>query len=230
MAKELPYFKFNVAEFLLGRISTKKYDVIGIFTLVCCHYWHKECSISLEELEEKLSKSSIKKLISLDFLKINEGEVSIPFLDEQYIELSKTHKVNSDNGSKGARVRWSKKHSGANGGANGEPIALRKDKDIEVDKDKIKIRKDIPTESEFLNYCQTFLNGTYLSYEKSLKAKFLQWSENKWRDGYNKPISNWKTKIQNTLPYLKPERVVENKVNQTLDAHELTKQKLGIHE
>ena len=49
----------------------------------------------------------------------------------------------------------------------------------------------------------------------SLKAKYDAWVENKWRDGYNKPISNWKTKIRGILPYLKQTNnantTVENK-------------------
>lgn len=35
-----------------------------------------------------------------------------------------------------------------------------------------------------------------------LKNKYLAWKENDWRDGYDKKISNWKSKILNNLKYI----------------------------
>jgi len=35
-----------------------------------------------------------------------------------------------------------------------------------------------------------------------LKLKYDSWIENDWRDGNDKPIKNWKTKVLNTLPYI----------------------------
>lgn len=61
----------------------------------------------------------------------------------------------------------------------------------------------LPTETEFLDYCKSFLGIKYLSYEFSLKAKFESWVENKWKDGNDNKIKNWKTKIKNTIPFLK---------------------------
>ena len=39
--------------------------------------------------------------------------------------------------------------------------------------------------------------------EFSLKAKYEAWVGDGWKDGNNKQIKNWKTKLKNTLPYLK---------------------------
>jgi hypothetical protein len=48
-------------------------------------------------------------------------------------------------------------------------------------------------------------NGMNFSlYEYSLKSKFSSWVENNWKDGNNKPIKSWKSKIRNTIPFLKP--------------------------
>lgn len=63
-------------------------------------------------------------------------------------------------------------------------------------------KKGIPTLKEFLEYART-IKIYKLSLEYSLEAKYNQWIENKWKDGNNKKISNWKTKLQNTMPYLK---------------------------
>lgn len=134
MAKELPYFKFNVAEFLLGGILSETDAVIGMFYKACAHYWHKECELTRDELVKKIGAKRVDLLISKEYIKENEGFVFIEFLDEQRIELSKTKTVNSNNGSKGAKVRWAKKNSEA----IISPIA----NEWHLDKDKIKIRED----------------------------------------------------------------------------------------
>jgi hypothetical protein len=60
-------------------------------------------------------------------------------------------------------------------------------------------------------------------YEYSLKSKFLSWVENDWKDGNNKPIKSWKSKIRNTIPFLKPISLAtsnsyQDKVNQAVKA------------
>lgn len=82
-------------------------------------------------------------------------------------------------------------------GQSNSPI----DKQLTINKEQSTNNK--PTEIEFLNYCKSFLKN-YGDYEGTLKAKYEQWVEAKWKDGYGKPIVNWKTKIKNTMPYLKP--------------------------
>lgn len=38
---------------------------------------------------------------------------------------------------------------------------------------------------------------------QALELKYKSWVENNWRDGNNKKIVNWKSKLLNTIPYLK---------------------------
>jgi hypothetical protein len=85
------------------------------------------------------------------------------------------------------------------------------DKDIDKDKEKNnnikKEKNEIPDLDEFLIFCKDDMlknSLNYNSYEYSLKSKFNTWSENGWKDGYNKPIKNWKAKIRNTIPHLSP--------------------------
>lgn len=40
-----------------------------------------------------------------------------------------------------------------------------------------------------------------IQYEFSLKAKFEQWQENDWRDGFDNKIVNWKSKLTNQIKY-----------------------------
>lgn len=86
-----------------------------------------------------------------------------------------------------------------------------KDKDIDKDIELVELKKEkkekFPTLEEFMSFCEEDLpkNGfNFLTYEFSLKSKYLSWSENQWKDGFNKPIKNWKAKIRNVLPHLKP--------------------------
>ena len=57
-----------------------------------------------------------------------------------------------------------------------------------------------PEFSEFQSYALEHEPRIDLS---SLRAKYDQWMENGWRDGFEKEIKNWKTKIRNTMPHLK---------------------------
>lgn len=78
-----------------------------------------------------------------------------------------------------------------------------------ADKDNVIVKvKDIniPSEPEFLNYCKEIKEIDYKSYEFSLKSKFESWIENGWKDGNGKVITNWKSKIKNTIPFLKPQQ------------------------
>ena len=63
----------------------------------------------------------------------------------------------------------------------------------------------IPTVDEFLNFCKQDMqenNLNYSDYEYSLKSKYDAWVQNSWKDGHNKQIKNWKSKIRNTIPFL----------------------------
>lgn len=85
------------------------------------------------------------------------------------------------------------------------------DKDIVKDKEKEVIQKkqneEKPNLDQFLSFCKEDMsknNLNYDLYEYSLKSKFVSWEENGWKDGNNKPIKSWKSKIRNTIPFLNP--------------------------
>ncbi len=64
----------------------------------------------------------------------------------------------------------------------------------------IKPINSIPAYSEFSIYA--FIQKSNID-EQSLKFKYDAWVENGWKDGYDKPIKNWKSKLLNTIPHLK---------------------------
>ena len=38
----------------------------------------------------------------------------------------------------------------------------------------------------------------------AIEARYDTWKDDGWKNGYGKPINNWKNTLRNTLPYLKP--------------------------
>jgi len=71
-----------------------------------------------------------------------------------------------------------------------------------------KVKKiQMPEISEILNFAKTEiekLGHDFSKFEYPVKSKIETWQENGWKDGHNKPIKNWKAKIKNTIPFLKP--------------------------
>lgn len=65
---------------------------------------------------------------------------------------------------------------------------------------------NIPTVDEFLEFCMGIKEIDYNLYRFSLVSKYEAWVENGWKDGNNTKIKNWKSKIKNTIPFLKPEK------------------------
>jgi len=66
--------------------------------------------------------------------------------------------------------------------------------DTKVEKTKI------PPFEDFSSYAVGKKSNVSMEH---LKLKYDSWVENGWKDGLNKPIKNWKTKILNTIPHLK---------------------------
>lgn len=72
----------------------------------------------------------------------------------------------------------------------------------------------IPPREEFWSYVSKYIQennlGSPESWKTVIAAKYNAWSEAGWKDGNGKNITNWKTKIQNTIPYLKPNGTTNN--------------------
>lgn len=64
-------------------------------------------------------------------------------------------------------------------------------------------KKNIPEFFEFLIYAK---EKEPCVLESALKNKYDAWIENNWRDGNDKPIKNWKSKLLQTMPYIEKEK------------------------
>jgi hypothetical protein len=62
----------------------------------------------------------------------------------------------------------------------------------------------IPEFSEFLAYAVSQVPNVI---QQEVKLKYDSWVVNGWKDGNDKKIVNWKSKLNNTLPFLKKHEV-----------------------
>ena len=114
---------------------------------------------------------------------------------------------------KSASYRWNKKEEDANALqtlSEGNAKKERKGKEIKGKE----IKNTVPPLQEFLEYCKKNLEQNkfiYTEYEYSLKSKYDTWVANGWKDGHNKQIKDWKGKIRNTIPFLRPIQTLSNK-------------------
>lgn len=194
MSKELPYFKFNVSEWILGRISDLPDKVQGAFIIAICHYWHKKCDYFVNDFKSKIGKKRFELLQKHNLFEIKNDKIIIPFLNEQFSELSEIHPKRVKSGQAGGI---------ASAKARSKAKSKHLDKEEEIDKELDK-KKNIPELQVFLDYCKTIQEIDYPSLEFSIKSKYESWRDNGWKDGNDTPIKNWKGKIKNVIPHLKP--------------------------
>ena len=105
MAKNFPYFKFIATEWLTGDIVYESFESQGLFINICALYWQRDGKLSIEDIIKRYKNEDLIQSLSGRFFSVNDGFISIGFLDEQLIEANHISKVNSENGKKGAEKR-----------------------------------------------------------------------------------------------------------------------------
>jgi hypothetical protein len=108
MAKELPYFKFHVSEWINGNITLEDFYVQGVFANICAYYWFRSGELTLTEIKRRLSKAkptAFEALIRSGIISVENDVLSIKFLDEQLADRVDTSKENSKNGKLGGRPK-----------------------------------------------------------------------------------------------------------------------------
>lgn len=208
MAKELPYFKFEPAEYLTKDISFCSLSAQGLFINICSYYWQRSCELTKEQLLKRLNyENELNELIKEGVIDLVENRISIKFLDNQLNEVENKSKTNSVNGSKGGRPKKNPIESETKPKQNpieSETKGIREDK-IKEDKKRL---NNIPEFSEFLSFA---IEKEPLICKVGLKRKYDSWVVNDWKDGNDKKITNWKTKLLNTLQYInKKEKILNN--------------------
>ncbi len=211
MAKDLPYFKFFCSEWNDGDIALEDFKSQGLFINICSYYWSNECSLSILKLKKRFrhSNSDIDYLISEGLIKVVDEYVSISFLDEQKQEREDTSKKNSEAGKKSAEKRRLNKLNNINSTEIKRPLKsgstksqpLREEKRREEKKRKENTKDVIPLFKDFMSYAKS-KDKDYELKKENIKLKYESWVENGWKDGFNKPIKNWKSKLLNNLQFI----------------------------
>ena len=66
----------------------------------------------------------------------------------------------------------------------------------------IEIAHNIPSLEEFMEYAKTLENyEAQLDFE--IQSKYENWKNNGWKNSSDRPITNWKSILKSTLPYMK---------------------------
>lgn len=203
MAKELPYYKFEPNEWENGNIQMCTHEEKGIFVDLCSMYWSRLGDVPFKLAVQKIcggNASALQSLCDNNIFEVIDGNIYIKFLSEQLSEFDNI----SERNSKIAKEAWEKRRkqkeeNERNASAlqsQSERNAIREDK---IKEDKIK-KNIIPAFDEFLKYA---IEKKPNVSQTDLKFKYDSWVANNWKNGNDKKITNWKTALLNTLPYIK---------------------------
>jgi hypothetical protein len=162
MAKELPYFQFEPAEYLTKDVSFCSLSAQGLFINLCAYYWQRECSLTKEQILRRLNyPKELNELITEGVIDLENENIIIKFLDVQYDNATTKSRINSENGAKGGRPKKPKRNpKETETKPNQKPIeseskGIREEKIIQDDiiqEDIIKREIVFPFDSEnFLN-------------------------------------------------------------------------------
>jgi hypothetical protein len=156
MAKELPYFQFEPAEYLTKDVSFCSLSAQGLFINLCAYYWQRECSLTKEQILRRLNyPKELNELITEGVIDLEGENIIIKFLDVQYDNATTKSRINSENGAKGGRPKKPKRNPKESEiKPNQKPIkseskGIREEKIIE---DDIKIELVFPFHSENFVY------------------------------------------------------------------------------
>lgn len=170
MAKNFPYFKFIATEWLTGDIVYEDFESQGLFINICALYWQRDGKLSIEDITRRYKNESIIQSLSGRFFSVNDGLISINFLDEQLEDANHISKVNSENGKKGAEKR---KMLATAKQSLSEPLAnfSKEKKNKRKEEEELNIEKSLSLELAFNTFWDLYDKKTDA---KNCKAKFLK--------------------------------------------------------
>ncbi len=125
---KLPFFKFTIADWMLGRIQRLPLETKGAFIDLLCMYWHNECIYYLEDAETDIDAENVEYLLKRGIIHQEDGRIIIKFLDEQRADYEEVSKKRSEAGRRGGQAKA--KQAQANAKQN-LPDKIREDKEGE---------------------------------------------------------------------------------------------------
>ena len=199
MAKELPYFQFEPAEYLTKDVSFCSLSAQGLFSNICSYYWQRQCNLTQAQFLKRLNHPvEFNELLEQGVIDLDEDCIRIKFLDIQYYNATNFSKEQSRKGKLGGRPKKEKPNESQ------VKAEVKPNESPKIIEDKI--IEDIPTEETFMVYIKDYLKKDEAKYSKCrshMIDTYNAWKVNGWRDGKDKPIKIWKTKALMQLRYIK---------------------------
>ncbi len=164
MAKELPYFQFEPAEYLTKDISFCSLSAQGLFINICSFYWQRQCDLTREQFLRRFNYlTEFEELVKEGVIDVVEEKIVIKFLDNQYLKATEFSKEQSRKGSLGGRPK--------------KPIESQIKTELNLNESQIKaIREDKIIED---NKTTTTFDIGVIDFEDSIKI--LMFDEN-WKE------------------------------------------------
>ena len=190
MAKNFPYFKFTVSEWMTGDIVFESLSTQGLFINICALYWQRDGNLTIEDINKRYKNPiELSDLINR-FVEVENDIISIKFLDEQLIDANHVSKVNSENGKKSAESRANAKRLLNDRSTTVQRISTNKNKNKNKNEIRIKEEEEININHIKLYF---FENG----YSETSAQKFFDYySIANWKDSKGNKVKNWKQKAQ----------------------------------
>ena len=88
---------------------------------------------------------------------------------------------------------------------------------------------NIPSLEEFSQYSK-LLDNYIPEIDHLVKEKYYSWLGNGWKNGYDKPITNWKSSIKNIMPFLQSELRSSNATSEKIALPTIKRPKSSIDE
>lgn len=149
--KDLPFFKFSVAEWNNGDITLLSFAAQGLFINICCHYWSRECVVEYDKLQKRIKapRELYNELKREGIFQVKDNKVIIEFLDEQLKDRRLKSEIYKKNGSKGGRKTK----------ANAKAIEKQTESNEEANSDKEYLKNELYSANQFLTTVARRLNS-----------------------------------------------------------------------
>jgi len=175
------------SDWMMGRIQRCSFQAQAEFIRLCCIYWNNEGNYLLSEA--KIECECLQEMLDKNIIKHNDMHIYIDFLDSQLSDIEDIRKQRSKAGKKGASAKQvlNKSQASAKQVLSKTKHSIGENSIVEDS-----IEKEIPTYEEFLIHA---LSKKPNVSKDHVRSKYDSWVENDWKDGNDKKIKNWKSKL-----------------------------------
>lgn len=225
--KDQPYIPLFVQDVLTDeKLIECSASAQGIyFRLICILHKQPEYGNFLLKQKYKQSSKQVENFATalvkpLSFTKEIIYDALVELIDEDVIQIS-ANKISQKRMIRDSDISDKRSKAGSKGGntthkkdkkptnfakANIKANSENEYEDEDESEDEIDTTNKIPTQIEFLKFVEEWMtenNKDFNAKKTQVITKYQTWVDAGWKDGYNKPIINWRLKFQNVEPHLK---------------------------